>query len=193
MPLANVSRPMGFIPYAPAGKRAGNVVTRPTPSPRGAAGGGNASTDLAIGDAYTLDANGAVHRAGPTDTVRGIVIGFFMQASPLVMNGAGPVSTDYVTGTVSAPFTFPLTLGCEDAEAEFWCYCDTLAQANIGSPFNLADAAPDPVYRQSRQTINVGGGAGTQFRVMSLVNSPADNAYGAFARIVVRMLTTFQE
>lgn len=186
---------MGFIPYAPAGKRAGNVVTRPTPNTRGVNTGGNASTDLAIGDAYSLDANGNVFRAGPGDPVRGIIIGFFFQANAMVMNGAGPISVDYVTGTppTSNPqLGWPLVLGCEDAEAEFWVQSNGFVAAQVGLPFNLLDAAPDPIYRQSRQTINTGA-AGTQFRVMGLVNSPADNIYGPNARVFVRMLTTFQE
>lgn len=190
MAYANVSRPMGFIPYAPAGKRAGVVVTRPTPNTRHASGGGNASTDLAKGDAYSLDANGAVYRAGPNDTVRGIVIGFFFQATPLVMGGGGPVSVDYITGTPSTG-SWPLVLGCEDTEAEFWCQFDNLTQALIGMNVNLVDAAPDATLRQSRQTITTGAG-GAQFRVMGLVNSPADNAFGTNARGVVRLIQTFQ-
>lgn len=192
MPYANVFRPMGFIPYAPAGKRAGNVITRPIPQTRGVNTGGNASTDLAIGDAYALDANGNVFRAGPGDTVRGIVIGFTFQANAMVMNANGPISVDYVAGTPPAPtLNWPLCLGCEDAQAEFWVQSNGFTAAQAGLLVNLLDAAPDPIYRQSRQTINTGA-AGTQFRVMGLVNSPADNAYGPNARIYVRMMQTFQ-
>lgn len=194
MPYANVFRPMGFVPYAPAGKRAGNVVTRPTPLTRAPSTGGNASTDLAIGDAYSLDANGNVYRAGPGDQVRGIVIGFTFEGVPTSMNGAGPVSVDYVTGTPppSTPqLNWPLVLGCEDANAEFWVQSNALAVNQVGMGVNVIDAAPDPIYRQSRQTVTTSA-AGTQFRVMGLVNSPADNAYGTFARVFVRMLQTFQ-
>lgn len=190
----NVFRPMGFFPYAPAGKRAGNVITRPTPNTRGASAGGNASTDLAIGDAYALDANGAVHRAGPTDSVRGIVIGFFLQANAMVMNGAGPVSVDYITGTPppsNPQLSWPLVLGCEDAEAEFWVQADAFAITQAGLLVNLVDAAPDPIYRQSRQSVT-SGATGTQFRIMGLVNSPADNAYGTNARVFVRLMQSFQ-
>jgi hypothetical protein len=192
MGYANVLRPFGFVPYAPAGKRAGNVVTRPIPPTRTVNTGGNASTDLAIGDAYALDANGNVYRAGPGDTVRGIVIGFTFQANPLIMNGGGPISVDYITGSPpSALSSFPFCLGCEDNSAEFWVQSNSFTIAQQGLPFNLQDAAPDPNYRQSRQIISTSA-AGTQFRVMGLVNSPADNAYGAFARVFVRMLQSFQ-
>lgn len=190
----NVFRPMGFVPYAPAGKRAGNVITRPTPNTRAANTGGNASTDLAIGDAYSLDANGAVFRAGPGDQVRGIIIGFFFQANAMVMNGAGPISVDYVTGTPppsNPQLTWPLVLGCEDAEAEFWVQSNGFVASQAGLLVNVLDAAPDPIFRQSRQTVNTGA-AGTQFRIMGLVNSPADNAYGPNARVFVRMMQTFQ-
>lgn len=193
MPYQNVFRPMGFVPYAPAGKRAGNVITRPVPRTRTVNTGGNASTDLAIGDAYALDGTGNAYRAGPGDTVRGIVIGFFMAANPMVMNSAGPVSVDYVSGTPpGATQQWPILLGCEDAHAEFWAQSDTFAVANQGGLFNLLDAAPDPIYRQSRQSMNIGGGAGTQFRIMGLVNSPADNAYGQYARVFVRLATSYQ-
>lgn len=194
MPYANVFRPMGFFPYAPAGKRAGRVITRPIPNTRSASTGGNASTDLAIGDAYNLDANGAVYRAGPGDTVRGIIIGFTFQANAMVMNAAGPVSVDYVTGTPppsNPQLTWPLCLGCEDAEAEFWVQSNGFTINQAGLLVNVLDAAPDPIYRQSRQTVNTGA-AGTQFRVMGLVNSPADNTYGPNARVFVRMMQTFQ-
>lgn len=188
----NVFRPMGFFPYAPAGKRAGNVITRPIPRTRGVNTGGNASTDIAIGDAYALDANGNVFRAGNGDPVRGIVIGFVMQANPMVMNAAGPISVDYVTGTPpGATQQWPLCLGCEDAEAEFWVQADAFAQNQQGLLVNLVDAAPDPIFRQSRQSVT-SGAAGTQFRIMGLVNSPADNAYGTNARVFVRLMQSFQ-
>jgi hypothetical protein len=105
------------------------------------------------------------------------------------MGGNGPVSVDYVTGT-STPA--PVVIGVEDNGAEFNVQADTLSQAQVGGAVNLADAAPDPTYRQSRQTINVGGGAGTQFRIIGLVNDPASNAFGTNARAVVRLLTALQ-
>jgi hypothetical protein len=186
---ANVSRPLGFNPLFPVGRVHSNVVTRPTTVPRHAATGGNASLDLAVGDAYALDNAGFAYRAGPSDVVRGIVIGFVFQANPLVMNGAGPVSIDYLTGT-STPA--PVVIGVEDNGAEFNVQSDTLSLAQVGGAVNLADAAPDPTYRQSRQTINVGGGAGTQFRITGLVNDPASNSFGTNARAVVRLLTALQ-
>lgn len=194
MGYRNVFRPMGFIPYAPAGKRAGRVITRPIPNVRTASTGGNPSRDLAIGDAYSLNAQGECHRAGPGDTVRGIVIGFVFQANAMLMNGAGPISVDYITGEPppSHPqLHWPLCLGCEDAEAEFWVQSDEFLQSQAGMLVNVHDQAPDPIYRQSRQTIRTSA-AGTQFRVMGLVNSPADNAYGRDARVFVRMMQTFQ-
>jgi hypothetical protein len=105
------------------------------------------------------------------------------------MNGQGPVSIDYLTGS-STPY--PTILGVEDNGAEFNVQADTLSLAQVGGAVNLLDAAPDPQYRQSRQSINVGGGAGTQFRIIGLVNDPASNAYGANARAIVRMLTVLQ-
>jgi len=187
---------MGFVPYMPAGKRAGRVITRPIPDSRAVNSGGNASTDLAIGDAYNIDGNGYVFRAGPGDTVRGIVIGFVFQGNAMTMNGQGPISVDYIMGTPPTTYGphihWPLVLGCEDAEMEFWVQSNGFVISQAGMLVNLNDATPpDPVYRQSRQWINTGA-AGTQFRVMGLVNSPADNNFGPNARIFVRMLQTFQ-
>jgi len=189
MAYVNVFRALGFNPAFPVGRAKMNVVPRPTTAPRHASSGGNASTDLAVGDAYALDNAGYAYRAGPSDTVRGVCTGFVFQANPNVMNGQGPVSIDYLTGS-STPY--PTILGVEDNGAEFNVQADTLSLAQVGGAVNLLDAAPDPQYRQSRQSINVGGGAGTQFRIIGLVNDPASNAYGANARAIVRMLTVLQ-
>jgi hypothetical protein len=191
MGYANVSRPMGFIPLALAGKSHGNVTERPVPAARTAAAGGNASLDLAIGDAYAIDANGNAYRAGPNDVVRGIVIGVVFQAQPSVMNANGPLSIDYITGLGGQVGTTKIAsiIGVEDNSQLWEVQADTFAAANVGGSFNLADAAPDATYRQSRQTINIGAGAGTQFQAVELVNRQADNAYGANARVVVRMKT----
>jgi len=178
---------MGFVPLFPSGKQNGIVKPRPIAAVRQAAAGGNASADIAIGDAVGIDANGNAFRAGPNDIVRGIVIGFRMVASSLVMNSNGPISDDYsVNGAAN-----DVALVCEDANVQFMVQADTFAQIDVGGKFNLADAAPDPLYSQSRQTINIGGGAGTQFQAEDLLLSTADNSYGANARVVARLLQTF--
>ena len=194
MGYANQSRPMGFTPLLPAGKAAGIAKPRPIASVRQASGGGNASTDLAVGDAVGYDANGNVFRAGPNDAVRGILIGFRFLGLFTSMAGQGPVSLDYVTGTLggATPTSLVATaLVLEDPTVAFSVQADTFAQTNVGGKFNLADAAPDSTYAQSRQTMNIGGGAGNQFEAQDILQSPATNAYGANAVIVVRMLQTF--
>src|SRR6267142_4176760 len=98
MGYANVSRPMGFNPLLPAGRQNGIAKPRPIPAVRQASGGGNASTAIAVGDAYGIDANGNAFRAGPSDSVRGICIGFRFLGDPNSMAGQGPVSFDFVTG-----------------------------------------------------------------------------------------------
>lgn len=191
MGYANQSRPMGFVPYSRNGKEQFNTVPRPIASTRQASAGGNASTDIAIGDAYSLDANGNAYRSGPNDVVAGIVWGFRFLGDPNVMQGQGPISLDYITGTEggTAPTTVvAYVLGIEDNTVDFVVQADTFAATQVGFKANLADAAPDPTYGQSRQTINVGGGAGTQFQIMDIDQSPADNTYGANARVVCRML-----
>lgn len=188
MGYSNVNRPIGFTPTFLVGRVHSNVKVRPTTNPRHAASGGNASVDLALYDAYALDAAGFAYRAGPNDAVRGIVCGFVFQASPLVMNGMGPVSIDYITGYGTPN---PSILGCEDAGAEFAVQTDNFTQAMVGASINLADAAPDPLFRQSRQTVTTAA-VGTQFKAIDILNSPATNAYGINAVAVVRMLQTIQ-
>src|SRR5215472_15774291 len=177
MAFANANRPNGFDPSRSNGKT--QLVSKPRPvaasrTPVGAA----ATADLAIGDAYALDANGNAYHAGADATVRGIVRGFRFQAIAGVMNGQGPISVDYL------PAASPgVVLGIEDPSVLFEVQTDTFAVTNRGALFNLLDAADDPLWRQSRQSINVGGGAGTQFRAIDIVERPTDNAIGANARI----------
>ena len=186
MAYANVSRPMGFVPKFNVGRNSNNVMARPVAASRNAVGAA-ASAIIAIGDAYALDASSNAYHAGADAVVRGIVIGFVIKAVPTIMGGGGPISQDILLATDAGT-----VLGVEDAGAEFTVQCDTFAQANEGGLFALTDAAPDTTFRQSRQTLNIGGGAGTQFVAVKLDQSPADNAYGANARAVVRVKTTLQ-
>lgn len=201
MGLANVSRPFGFIPLIGGGRANPITRVRPVPTSRtSSVGGGIASTDMAIGDAYAIDASGNTYRAGTQDIVRGIIVGFVLGANGAVMNGNGPVSLDYVTGTLS---TAILLIGIEDNDVDFSVQSDTFAATNVGQLFNLKDAAPDSLWRQSRQTINIGGGIGAQFQAIDIVGGPGtwpggtnsnpsmgnpDDAYGANAQIIVKML-----
>ena len=184
MAYLNVSRPNGFIPFE---RTAGESErrTRPVPAVRTASTGGNASTDLAMGDAYALDSNGNAYRAGPNDTIRGVVLGFEFQANPLNPPGSAVNSTNYVTGNGNKTGTTQIAsvIGIEDNACLFECQSDTFSANQLGT-YNLADAAPDPIYAISHQTVSVGGGAGSQFKIISLKTSPGDNSYGANARVV---------
>jgi len=200
MPLANAFRPMGFTPLDAGGRSNLIVRPRPVPTTRTSSSGGNASTDLAVGDAYAIDAAGNAYRAGPGDVVRGIVISFVLQANQTVMGGNGPVSIDYVTGTLSSAI---MLLGIEDPTAAFSIQSNTFAASNIGSKVNLVDAAPDSTFRQSRQSVLVGT-VGMQFQCGDILGGPGtspsggnpamgspNDAYGANAQITVRLLQTF--
>ena len=187
MPLANVNRKMGFIPYDMGGRS--NPIITPRPATAGRTNA-NAVTndDISIGDAYTLDTSGNAHRAGTVgtpDTVRGICVGFRLAPFPTVV--PGPLSIDYLTAATAG-----VLLGCEDPNALFSVQADTFAIANIDGTFNQTDAAPDPSFRQSRQSINIGGGAASpnNFRAIDIEPSPADNAYGANARVLVKLLNS---
>lgn len=189
MAYSNVSKPNGFIPY---NRSTGAAEKRPRPVPavRTASAGGNASTDLAMGDAYALDVNGNAYRAGPNDIVRGIVVGFEFQADPSNPGGSAINSLSYITGLMGGVGTAQVAsiIGIEDNGCFFEVQADTFAQNQILGTFNLADAAPDSTYRISNQKLNVGGGAGAQFKVVGLKLSPADNAYGANARVIVQAI-----
>jgi len=200
MGIANASRPMGFIPLIGGGRANPITRVRPVPTTRTVNHGGAANTDMAVGDAYSIDASGNTFRAGPQDIVRGIIVGFVLGANQSIMNQNGPVSVDYVTGTLGAAM---LLIGIEDLDVDFSVQADTFAAANVGQLFNLTDVAPDSLWRQSRQTINIAGGVGSQFQAIDIVGGPGTwpggtnqnpamgnpaDAYGANAQIVVKML-----
>src|ERR1700732_867023 len=114
MGYANVFRPMGFNPYIGGGKQSTPLVPRPVAAVRQASGGGNASLDIAVGDAYGIDNNGNAFRAGPNDAVRGIVCGFRFLGNANVMSGQGPISLDYISGLFGQVGTTVIAyiLGC---------------------------------------------------------------------------------
>lgn len=187
MVLANKSRPMGFIPYNMGGRA--NPIITPRPCTAGRTNT-NAITndDLAIGDAYTLDTSGNAHRAGTVgvpDVVAGIVVGFRLEAVPTLP--PGPLSVDYMYAAYAG-----VILGCEDPTQLFSVQADTFAITNTNERVNQADAAPDSTFRQSRQTLNVGAGsvAPFNFQVQGIDPSPADNAAGANAQVLVRLLNS---
>ena len=182
MGYPNVFRPLGFHPYKQGGRTNPQTVERPVAASRSAVGAA-ASAILSVGDAYALDANGNAIHAGADAVVRGIVTGFRLQAVPSVMGGAGPVSQDQLVASDAG-----WVIGIEDPSAWFEVQADTFATTNIGGSFDLLDAADDTTLRQSRQSLNVGVGAGLQFKAIGIKNSPADNAVGANAVVIVRLL-----
>lgn len=184
MPLANVAAPMGFRLL----EEQSLIFTRQRNAPAARAViGAAASADIAIGDAYGIDATGNAYHVGADGVVRGVVIGFALQAVSTIMNGNGPISIDYLTAASQG-----LIIGAEDPNATFEVWSDPTVgflQLNIGGKFNLLDAAPDPLFRQSRQLLNINGGPGTQFIAVDKVNSPADNAYGPSCRVIASLAT----
>jgi len=157
---------------------------------------------MAVGDAYGIDASGNAFRAGPGDYVRGIILSFVLQASGLVMGGNGPVSLDYVTGTLA---TAGLLIGIEDPSVDFSVQFDTFNASDVGKRFNLVDAAPDSTWRQSRQKVS-NAAPGVQFQAIDIVGGPGtapggsgsnpamgspNDAYGANAQGMVRLLQTY--
>lgn len=181
MAYANVSSPNGFQPVNLDNVKSPTRRRRPVAASRSATA--SASTAIiSIGDAYTLDANGNAQHAGPNDVVYGIVELIEVAPLPSVMNGAGPVSQDQIAAADAGSI-----VGIEDKRVDFEAQTDTFAVTNRGGLFNLADAVPSTLFRQSRQSIDVGSGVGFQFRAIDLVNRPTDNAAGANARVLVNL------
>jgi hypothetical protein len=143
-----------------------------------------------IGDAYTLDANGNAFRALGSEAetasvVRGVVEGFRLQAIGASPNG--PVSKDYIADSDSG-----FIIGIEDEEAVFVVEISSFAATEVGNDCDLTNVDGDSVpLRQSRQYLDSGtlgtGGSG-QFVIVDLYQSPADNAYGNNAQVLVRIL-----
>ena len=177
MPLANVNSPRGFTLYQPGGKREVKRIERHVLASRG--------SDLMVGDAYTLDSGNNASKATAGDPVYGIVEG--IQVAPIAASPQGPVSQDYIPAADSGDI-----IGIEDPDAVFNVQVTTIDITTQGNAkANLLDAPGSEALRRSRQEIDGGTlGAGTQFQVLGLVPSPADNASGAFAQIMVRMLQT---
>jgi hypothetical protein len=181
MAYANQSNPDGFHPLQGEAIKTAKTLLRPVLAGRVATASA-AEVVLSIGDAYTLDANGNAKHAGPNDVVYGIVVGIDLNPVTSIMNSMGPVSQDQLAAADAGSI-----IGIEDPGVYFEVQTDIFAAANRGGLFNLADALASTLWRQSRQSLNVGGGAGVQFRAIDIVNRPTDNALGANARVFVKL------
>ncbi len=192
MAYANVSRPNGAIPFERSAG-ASEVRPRPVPAVRTASTGGNASTDLALGDLYAIDANGNVYRAGPGDVVRGVINGFEIQANPGNPPGSAVNSIgNLITGNGGQTGTTQIAsaLGIEDNACSFEMQADSYP---AGTPpygvYNLIDAAPDNVYGISQQRVGIlAGPVGSQIKVIGLKTSTGDNSFGVNARVIVQLV-----
>lgn len=176
MPLANVNSARGFTLFRGGGKREPRRVTRDVSASRG--------TTLMIGDAYVDAGDGTVTRStSNADTIIGIVEGIVL--NPIAGSPQDSASQDYIPAADAGSI-----IGIEDQDAEFVVQADTVAiPGDIGSSFELVDAAGSVPLRQSRQSVTKGG---AQFMLSSLLDNPADNAAGAFAKVIVRLRQTQQ-
>jgi hypothetical protein len=191
VPYQNTYQPNGFKPYN-LSEGSANVQRRPIPAVRTAnTGGVSANTDLSLGDAYSLDANGNVYRSGPGDVVAGVINGF--EFAPYSGNPPGSAINsigNYLTGNGGLTGTAPIgyVLGVEDAKCLFECAIvsgQSFLQSQNLQKFNLADGAPDPFFGISQQVLNVSVN-GLQWEVIDIKFSPEDNNYGPNARVIVR-------
>jgi len=181
MSYANTNSPNGFRPIQGDAIKSAKTQRRPVLANRVATASAT-ETIISVGDAYTLDANGNALHAGPNDVVYGIVLALELEAVPTIMNGQGPVSVDQMLTAYSGAI-----IGIEDTSVYFEVMADTFATGNKNGLFNLIDALSNTLFRQSKQSLGVAGGPGVQFRAIDIVNRPTDNAYGSYARVVVRL------
>lgn len=166
MAYANISSPDGFRPVNLDNVKSPTRRRRPVLGSRVATASATAVI-ISVGDAYTLDASGNAQHAGPNDAVYGIVELIEVAPVPSIMNANGPVSQDQIAAADVGSI-----VGIEDRRVDFEVQTDTFAATNRGGLFNLADAASSTLLRQSRQSLNVGAGAGFQFRAIDIVNPP---------------------
>lgn len=180
MSYANQFSPNGFRPLQGDAIKSAKTLRRPVLSGRVATASAT-EVIICVGDAYTLDANGNAKHAGPNDVVYGIVAAIELQAVQTIMNAMGPVSDDFLAAAESGAI-----IGIEDPAVYFEVQSDTFATTNENGLFNLVDALSSTLFRQSSQSITTAA-PGTQFRAIDIVNRPTDNAYGANARVIVRL------
>lgn len=181
MGYANVSAPNGFKPYSGDAIKSAKTMRRPVLSGRVATASAT-EVILSVMDAYTLDANGNAKHAGPNDVVYGIVHAIELNPVTSIMNAQGPVSQDQLAASDAGAI-----IGIEDPSVWFEVQTDTFATANKNGLFNLLDALSSTLFRQSRQSLNIGGGAGVQFRAVDIVNRPTDSSFGANARVYCKL------
>ncbi len=182
MALANVNSPRGFQLLRASGLREPRRVKRHVLATR--------TFDLGIGDAYTLDGSmnavQAIGTEGSIGTVRGIVEGIILAAIAASPNG--PVSQDYIPAADAGDI-----IGIEDNNCDFLVQATLALATDFGQTADLVNFAVfNEPLRQSRQEIDSASvGASKNFIMIQLLDSPADNALGAFAKIVVRLRNAF--
>lgn len=178
MPYPNVNAPFGFRPFRRGGQAEVNRVVRQVAT--------TDQNDLRVNDAYMFDGAGNVTRAtAATDVVVGIVEAVAL--APVPGQGQGGVESQ---GFIQAGQGGQV-IGIEDLDAEFRCQITTVAATDIGVNTQLAvvdQPATPPLYNSQQSAVLDAVGGHDQFRLVELVNSPADNAYGAFAQVVVRVI-----
>lgn len=176
MPLANVNSPRGFTLFRGGGKREPRRQRRTVSAGRG--------TTLMIGDAYVDAGDGTVTRStSNADTIIGIVEG--IDLAPIAAAPDDSASQDYIPAADAGAI-----IGIEDQDAEFVVQIDTCAMpGDLGAACEIVDSAGSTTLRQSRQSVTKGAG---QFMLMDLLQNPADNGAGPFAKVIVRLRTTQQ-
>lgn len=172
--MANTDKRNGFQLYSSAGVQTRRVTRTVTAA-------GNASNDIAAGDAYIIQADGTITRAtSATAQANGIV-------EAIVLKGIneGPISYDYLPKATAGEI-----IGIEDANAEFEVTASValaLADYDAGAIVALADTTPDTVLRQSRQAIGAINGSGG-FHLVKPVDRVNNDQFSQYARVRVRLL-----
>lgn len=180
MPLANVQAPVGFLLFKNTGLMSVVRTIRPV--------AGNRNLPLFVGDAYTLDGAGDAFQAIGTEGSPGVINGIVeaIVLNPINASPQGPVSQDYLP-----PTEVGAIIGIEDRRAMFAVQSTSFNNpTQIGLVADLTNAVPgDVLLRQSRQGLDGASiGAGTQFRIVDVVDSVDQTIDGLqnFVNVVVQ-------
>lgn len=177
--MANANRPTGLSPVRSLDSPwmgQGNIYSI----------AGDYATAVAIGDPVkstgTASADGyaGVNLAAAGEIIRGVVLG--LGRSPTVLANWGNLDT---TVRPASPGVVYYALVCDDPAAIYEVQMATCAATDIGANADLVAGANNG-YVSGYTLSGTSGSATAQCRILGLVNR-ADNEFGAFAKVQVRI------
>ncbi len=169
--MANVNAPFGFRPSrhkTGLGQTLGNKYKIAS----------GLAENIGIGDLVKSDGAGGIQKAGVTDTILGVFMGWHYETGGISSKShAGsqtatiPFGKNWVSGT-TVPTNMVAVADVHDDPFETFEVqsSQTIVEADIGTFVNMVDAAPSTVYGRSNQTVGATGGA--VFRIERILQKP---------------------